>query len=149
MHGAGTTGSAGYPGLPCAMVLRLIRDLPGDRAFLPPSLRGSLRASLAPASGRQDHTTSPSAAACARLAPASTSIAARNSAYRDDAYAPLHEAGYMREDTVLGKRKAEYFSREIWTTQISLNRLDKFAFSRTHSRADFRTSCVATRATSC
>jgi hypothetical protein len=24
-------------GLPCAMVLRLIRDLPGDRAFLPPS----------------------------------------------------------------------------------------------------------------
>jgi hypothetical protein len=25
-------------GLPCAMVLRLIRDLPGDRAFLPPSL---------------------------------------------------------------------------------------------------------------
>src|ERR1700719_2261708 len=27
-------------GIPHAMVLRLIRDLPGDRAFLPPSLAG-------------------------------------------------------------------------------------------------------------
>ena len=50
-------------GLPCAMVLRLIRDLPGDRALLPPSPArcGSIFADLAPASGRQDHTTSPSA----------------------------------------------------------------------------------------
>src|SRR5215468_4901641 len=32
-----TTGSARSSGIPCAMVLRLIRDLPGDRAFLPPS----------------------------------------------------------------------------------------------------------------
>jgi hypothetical protein len=32
-----TTGSAEATGIPCAMVLRLIRDLPGDRAFLPPS----------------------------------------------------------------------------------------------------------------
>jgi hypothetical protein len=36
-HAAVTTGSAGYPGLPCATVLRLIRDLPGDHAWLPPS----------------------------------------------------------------------------------------------------------------
>ena len=44
------------------MVLRLIRDLPGDRALLPPSLsRNVSRENLAPASGRQDHTTSPSA----------------------------------------------------------------------------------------
>jgi hypothetical protein len=40
-HGEGTTGSAGSSGIPCAMVLRLIRDLPGDRAFLPPSLARS------------------------------------------------------------------------------------------------------------
>src|SRR6266849_757325 len=41
-----------------------LRALPGDRALLPPSLarRGSVFANLAPASGRQDHTTSPSAA---------------------------------------------------------------------------------------
>jgi hypothetical protein len=50
-------------GLPRAMVLRLIRDLPGDHAWLPPSSarRVSVFANLAPASERQDHTTSPSA----------------------------------------------------------------------------------------
>ena len=60
-----TTGTGGSSGLPCAMALRLIRDLPGDRAFLPPSpaRRVSVCASLAPASGRQDHTISPYAAA--------------------------------------------------------------------------------------
>ena len=46
-----------------ATVLRLIRTLPGERAFLPPSPpRGrNLIASLTPASRRQDHATSPSA----------------------------------------------------------------------------------------
>ena len=38
------------------------RALPGDRAFLPPS-RADRSARLAPASGCQDHTTSPSALA--------------------------------------------------------------------------------------
>jgi hypothetical protein len=48
-----------------------LRDLPGDRALLPPSLRGLAHhdpvgpetspQNLTPASGRQDHTTSPSA----------------------------------------------------------------------------------------
>jgi hypothetical protein len=39
-----------------------LRALPGDRACLPPSpLRSLLLKSLTPASGRQDHTTSPSA----------------------------------------------------------------------------------------
>src|SRR5258708_14967277 len=32
-----TTGTGGSSGLPCAMALRLIRDLPGDHAWLPPS----------------------------------------------------------------------------------------------------------------
>jgi len=40
--------------------LQLIRALPGDRALLPPSLRGCRHPrNLAPASGRQDHATSP------------------------------------------------------------------------------------------
>src|ERR1700730_13894131 len=44
------------------MVYGLFRALPGDRAFLSPS--SALRlADLTPASGRQDHTTSPSAVA--------------------------------------------------------------------------------------
>jgi hypothetical protein len=51
------------PGIPRAMVYGLLRALPGDRALLPPSpLRSLLLKSLTPASGRQDHTTSPSAA---------------------------------------------------------------------------------------
>ena len=37
----------------------LLRALPGDRALLPPSLAKN-PANLTPASGRQDHTTSPS-----------------------------------------------------------------------------------------
>jgi len=55
-----TTGSAGSSGIPCAMVLRLIRDLPGEPGFLAPVARHHL-ASLTPASGCQDHTISPSA----------------------------------------------------------------------------------------
>jgi hypothetical protein len=43
----------------------LFRALPGDRAFLPPS-PALLSANLTPASGRQDHTTSPSAAVYAK-----------------------------------------------------------------------------------
>jgi len=43
-----------------------------------------------------------------------------------------------REDTVRSKGEAEYFSLPDWTTQISLNRLDKFDFWRTRFRADFR-----------
>jgi hypothetical protein len=58
-----TTGTGGSSGLPCAMVFRLIRDLPGDHAWLPPSPQSALCAlqDLAPASERQDHTTSPTA----------------------------------------------------------------------------------------
>jgi hypothetical protein len=44
-----------------------LRALPGDRAFLPPSsLRSSLLKNLMPASGHQDHTTSPSASTRSR-----------------------------------------------------------------------------------
>src|SRR5579863_6133952 len=55
-----TTGSPDQSGIPCAMVYGLFRALPGDRACLPPSPAGC-PANLTPASGRQDHTASPSA----------------------------------------------------------------------------------------
>ena len=55
-----TTGTSRSSGLPCAMVLTLIRDLLGDRAFLPPSRPGSSPARLASASRCQDHTLSQS-----------------------------------------------------------------------------------------
>jgi hypothetical protein len=41
------------------MVLRLIRALPGEAAFLAPVVNGKLAANVAPGSRRQDHTTSP------------------------------------------------------------------------------------------
>jgi hypothetical protein len=51
-----------HSGLPRAMVLRLIARSPRRPAFLPPSpVRSLLLTNLTPASGRQDHTTSPSA----------------------------------------------------------------------------------------
>jgi hypothetical protein len=62
-----TTVTPVSPGIPCAMVYDLFRALPGDRAFLPPSLTREIPANLTPASGRQDHTTSPSATRAARL----------------------------------------------------------------------------------
>jgi hypothetical protein len=67
-----------------------LRALPGDRAVLPPS--SALRsANLTPASGRQDHTTSPSASApfvkgasaSTASRPASVTIASRPSVGRD------------------------------------------------------------------
>jgi hypothetical protein len=56
-------GYTGSPGIPAHSGFNgLFRALPGDRAFLPPSsLRSLLLENLTPASGCQDHTTSPSA----------------------------------------------------------------------------------------
>ena len=60
--------SGGSPAFPAQWCYGLFRTLPGDRAFLPPSpLRSLLLENLTPASRRQDHTTSPSVNACARL----------------------------------------------------------------------------------
>ncbi|MGC2028212.1 MAG: hypothetical protein WA677_26055 [Bradyrhizobium sp.] len=61
-----TTVTPETPGIPRAMVLTAYFVLPGDRALLPPSLADSF-ANLMPASGHQDHTTSPSAYPCIRL----------------------------------------------------------------------------------
>jgi hypothetical protein len=61
-----TTGLPETPGLPCAMVLTVSFVLSlVSRALLPPSSARceSIVANLTPASGRQDHTTSPSASA--------------------------------------------------------------------------------------
>src|SRR5207244_8542340 len=51
------------PTSPAQWLYGLLRALPGERAFLPPSLREIFTRSLAPASRRQDHTTSPYALA--------------------------------------------------------------------------------------
>ncbi len=59
-----TTGPPERSGTPCAMVLTVSFVISlVSRAFLPPSpvQRVSVVTELTPASGRQDHTTSPSA----------------------------------------------------------------------------------------
>jgi hypothetical protein len=78
------------PGIPRAMVYGLLRALPGDRAFLPPSPAG-LTANLTPASGRQDHTTSPSASTL--LVCSANSVHRIPPRVRDDLEPPLCEAG--------------------------------------------------------
>src|SRR6266581_1050431 len=56
--------SRNSPAFPAQWFYGLLRALPGERAFLPPSLlRSLLPKSLTPASRRQDHTTSPYALA--------------------------------------------------------------------------------------
>src|SRR6266567_7496861 len=56
----GHTGN--HPAFPAQWFYGLLRALPGDQACLTPS-PALLLADLTPASGRQNHTTSPSAAA--------------------------------------------------------------------------------------
>jgi hypothetical protein len=82
---------AEQPGLPCAMVYRLIRDLPGDRLSCPRHLKKRAKrisGNLTPAPGCQDHTTSPSVPA--PLVECRLHVhRSPHSTYRDDAYAPL------------------------------------------------------------
>jgi hypothetical protein len=90
----------------------LFRALPGDRAFLPPSpLRSLLIRNLMPASGHQNHTTSPSAAAplvmrrCrVHCIPHPTSVTTRT---------PLvSEAGRRINKAASTKRRSEIFFLE-------------------------------------
>src|SRR5207248_557344 len=64
-----TTSPPDHPAFPHANGFNgFLRALLGDRAFLPPSQPRSSRGNLTPASGRQDHTTSPSASSAFRQA---------------------------------------------------------------------------------
>jgi hypothetical protein len=49
---------------------------------------------------------------------------------RDDAYAPLAEAGREKEATLRSEEKADYFLWWIWTIPIELIRLANFVFRR-------------------
>jgi hypothetical protein len=90
-----------------------LRALPGDRACLPPSL-ADCSANLTPASGCQDHTTSPSALA-SPVKRASASIASRAASVTSRA-APLkwdRTAGDIGLSRV--GRQEEYFLRKGFT----------------------------------
>ncbi len=86
--GVGPQVQPDQSGFPCAMVYGLLRALPGDRALLSPSPpRSLLLKDLTPASGRQDHTTSPSASALFVNSASASTASHRN--VRDDREPPL------------------------------------------------------------
>jgi hypothetical protein len=85
-----------------------LRALPGDRACLPPSSpRSLLLKNLTPASGRQDHTTSPSASSAFVNAP-SASTASRLTSVTI-AKRPSVEAGWQGFRFDLGRRRSGIF----------------------------------------
>jgi hypothetical protein len=89
------------------MVYSLFRALPGDRALLPPSSADN-SANLTPASGCQDHTTSPSASAAPRQRTAFASIASRP-AFVTTAKRPLSGTGRIGYRSDLGLLKIRIF----------------------------------------
>jgi len=106
-----------------------LRDLLGDRAFLPPSPAEVVSANLIPASGDQDHTTLPSAG-CAFVAapprpphpaPRFVTIASRPSC-------ETRRRGLVEMICPTGKAK-NFFDKD-WTGQISLNCFNKSNFWR-------------------
>jgi hypothetical protein len=94
-----------------------LRTLPGDRAFLPPSpLRSLLLKNLTPASGRQDHTTSPSASRAIRQERISVHRIPPH--VRDDRETPLLWSGTAGVlELIWRKREAEYFCAGGWTAK--------------------------------
>ncbi len=128
-HERSHRGFAGTPGLPCAMVLTVSfvlspviglvchRRLRIGGKFGPvgPALAS---ANLTPASGRQDHTTSPSATCAVRLRagrPLTSPIRTRPATpfARRSRPSGGETAGLI--ELILAAMKAEYFSNQGWT----------------------------------
>ena len=114
-----TTGWPNIPAFPARWCYGLLRALPGDRAFLPPSF-ANWSTNLTPASRRQNHAAWPSAGSLARLAapphvhriPRSTFVTTRN--------APPDEHGTgLALLLFLPNQKAKYFSQESWTRRAN------------------------------
>jgi hypothetical protein len=83
---------------------------------------------LTPASGRQDHTTSPSAfAPFVKSAAASTAF---RPAFVTIAKRPFEEQNARVVKVICPTSEAKYFFEQDWTGSISLIRLNKLAFWR-------------------
>jgi hypothetical protein len=107
-HGGRTTGQPDNPGLPCAMVLTVsfvLSPVTGLSCHRRPQI---ISASLAPASGRQDHTTSPSALAGVRRSPTTASTASRR-AFVTIAIRPSCRAGRRLYRGDLGANRSGLF----------------------------------------
>jgi len=99
------------------MVLTVyMRALPGDRAFLPPSLANMMFANLMPASGHQDHTPSPSAGL--RIRQSAARVHRIPPRVRDDRDTPLMWDGMAGDMKVIWVgRKQKYFRQGGWTVE--------------------------------
>src|ERR1700731_2593781 len=92
-----------------------LRALPGDRAFLPPS-PALLSANLTPASGRQDHTSSPSASHAVRQE--RIRVHRIPPRVRDDRDTPLEWGGTANHIVLIwGSGKQKYFCLGGWTAK--------------------------------
>jgi hypothetical protein len=128
---ADTTGSAGTTGVPCAMVLTVSFVLLGTGLSCSHRTRDHHLTCLTPASGCQDHTTSPSAKTpfvrtsdrarrqSVHRSPASrvVTIAMRPSSSRRDA----------RRIHIFLENGSKIFSREDWMTESSQSALTRLA----------------------
>ena len=97
-------------GIPHAMVYGFLRALPGDHRFVDPVIRATRwrHANLTPASGRQNHTASPSATRSARLTPRCVHRIPPH--VHDDRDTPLHRGGMARPVAYISeKRKQNIF----------------------------------------
>jgi hypothetical protein len=123
------------------MVYGLLRALPGDRAFLSPSLPDLYSTNLMPASRHQDHTTSPSASSALV---SSTARVHRIPLHVDDVgqRPSVGQDGQLVE-LICPTGKAEYFCEQDWTGRIALIGLSNLAFTR----IDFWVSQPAARTT--
>jgi hypothetical protein len=138
----------GTPGLPCAMVLTVYFVLSPVTGLFCHRRSQDKPATLTPASGRQDHTTSPSASASfVNAPPKRPPHPAPN--VRDDRDTPLLWDGMARVLRVIWVcGEAKYFCPAIWTGQITLIRLTKLVSRRTRFRGPpDRTNQAASRKT--
>src|SRR5215207_7394563 len=103
------TGERKHSDIPCATALRLISCSPRWSGLVVNVIGGTLPANLAPASRRQDHTTSPYALVHSSIEQRRPSQP--QPSFRDDREAPLVWAGMRKIKSVICPTwKAEYFS---------------------------------------
>ena len=111
--GVEATGAPEHPAFPAQWFYGLFRALPGDRACLPPS-PADCSANLTPASGRQDHTTSPSA--WVPFVSDTATSTASHPAFVTIAKRPSDRDGMCESIKLfLPNGEAKYFSRQGWT----------------------------------
>jgi hypothetical protein len=97
------------PALPAQWFSAYVRALPGVRAFLATVASEKASADLIPASGDQDHTSSPSALATL-VSRDYASIASRTNV-RDDRETPLVWSGMRGDKAHFSEKRKRYFRK--------------------------------------